>query len=55
MNDLTIPDKCEECEKREPNKVIFETGMGRNFSKCYFSKFICDACYVQKTQEEDLE
>jgi len=46
MSSYIISKKCDKCGKRKPTKVILEEGTGRNFSKCYFAKCVCDECEV---------
>lgn len=53
MNDLIIPDKCEECGKRKPNKVIFDSAMDRSMKIYQYAKFICNKCdAVEKEGEQ---
>ncbi len=52
MNDLKIPSKCEECGKRRPSVVVFGTGIGRDFSRVTFSKFICGECLKDEKGKE---
>lgn len=44
MNNLNIPEKCEECNERKPTKVIFEVGVSRGFNRDMIAKFVCNKC-----------
>lgn len=44
MDNLDIPNMCEECNKYKPTKVIFEVELSRGFNRQYIAKFVCSKC-----------